>query len=122
MAPLSIEQGTWSNKDNSAALGAPYRPAAGNFERPPRNGRKMNKAADLKTCVSAFNAGHPGVTTSIAQAGFAELLARVEGNANLQEHRSGMGAGRDGMGGCFRSSVRPEAHAGGLLANLLRRI
>lgn len=78
----------------------------------------MNKAAP-QSFVSAFNAGHPGVTTSINQDGLVESFNRFVGDA---EHHMVMGKTRDGMGGAFLAPVRKESIATGLLAGLMRRI
>lgn len=81
----------------------------------------MNKAAP-QTFVSAFNAGHPGATTSINQAGLAESFSRLHSDANLHEHHMVMGKTRDGIGGTFLAPIRAESRATGLLASLMRRI
>jgi hypothetical protein len=81
----------------------------------------MNKAAP-QSFVSAFNAGHPGATTSINQDGLVESFNRFVDDANLHEHHMVMGKTRDGMGGAFIAPVRNESRATGLLASLMRRI
>jgi hypothetical protein len=91
------------------------------FERPPRSGFKMNKAAP-QSFVSAFNAGHPGAITSINQDGLVESFNRFVGDATLCDYHMVMGKTRDGMGGPFLAPVRNESRATGLLASLMRRI
>lgn len=78
----------------------------------------MNKATP-QSFVSAFNAGHPGATTSTNQDGLVESFNRFVGDA---EHHMVMGKTRDGMGGTFLAPVRNKSRATGLLASLMRRI
>lgn len=84
----------------------------------------MSKAAAPAQFISAFNGGHPGVTTSIAQAGLAEFFDRIQDDPSLREHRMIFGSTRDGMGTVIRDlATQPvESRATGLLAGLLRRI
>lgn len=78
----------------------------------------MNKATP-QSYVNAFNAGHPGVTTSIKQVG---LVEPFNGFVDDAEHHMVMGKSRDGMGGAFLAPARNESRATGQLASLMRRI
>lgn len=87
----------------------------------------MNKA-DPQSFVSAFNAGHPGVTTSINQAGLPEAFERFmresrKIKADEITHQVVIGKSRDGMS-FPKDALRGDAssRASGLLAGLLRRI
>lgn len=81
----------------------------------------MNKAAP-QSFVSAFNAGHPGSTTSINQHGLVESFNRFVGDASLRKNHLVMGKTRDGMSGGFLAPVRNKSRATGLLASLMHRI
>lgn len=90
--------------------------------------RISNEQSRSQAFVSDFNAGHPGVTTAINQAGLPEAFDRLmresrKINADEFTHQVIIGKSRDGMS-FPKDTLRGGApsSAFGLLAGLLRRI